>query len=89
MMTLDEAIEHCKEKSCSNTECAREHKQLAEWLEELKEYKKIYGELNQAYINAKKNGSAYIIEDGWIVRVYPDDHKEKIKYVGDTMVKPK
>jgi len=42
-MTLDEAIEHCKEKSCSNTECAREHKQLAVWL---KEYKKRYGELN-------------------------------------------
>ena len=46
MMTLDEAIEHCKEKSCSNTDCAREHRQLAEWLEELKEYKRRYGELN-------------------------------------------
>lgn len=89
MMTLDEAIEHCKEKSCSNTECAKEHGQLAKWLEELKEYKKRYGELNQAYINAKKNDSAYIIEDGWIIRVYADDHKEKIKYVGDTMVKLK
>ena len=47
MMTLDEAIEHCKEKSCSNTECAREHRQLEEWLKELKEYKKRYGDLNQ------------------------------------------
>lgn len=36
-MTLREAIEHCKEKSCGNTVCAQEHKQLAEWLEELKE----------------------------------------------------
>lgn len=36
-MTLDEAIKHCKEKSCSNTECAKEHKQLGEWLIELKQ----------------------------------------------------
>lgn len=43
----------------------------------------------QAYKDAKANDSAYIIEDGWIVRVYADDHKEKIKYVGDTMVKLK
>ena len=36
-MSLDEAIEHCKEKSCGNNACALEHKQLAEWLNELKE----------------------------------------------------
>lgn len=88
-MTLEEAIIHCKEKVCGNTKCAIEYRQLAEWLEELKDYKKIYGELNQAYINAKENDSAYIIEDGWIVRVYADDHRKKIKYVGDTMVKLK
>lgn len=32
-MTLDEAVIHCKEKACGNTQCALEHKQLAEWLE--------------------------------------------------------
>ena len=45
-MTLDEAIEHCydkakqmacEEKSC---ECAKEHIQLAHWLEELKRLRK-------------------------------------------------
>lgn len=37
-MTLDEAIKHCYEKAdCS--ECGQEHKQLAEWLEELQRYK--------------------------------------------------
>ena len=35
-MTLDEAIKHCEEKGCSNTECAAEHRQLAKWLKELK-----------------------------------------------------
>ena len=41
----------------------------------------------QAYKDAKAMDSAYIIEDGWIVRVYSDDHREKIKYVGETEVK--
>ena len=53
MMTLDEAIEHAKEvankEKCNllkvgddyiYSECAMEHEQLAQWLEELKEYKK-------------------------------------------------
>ncbi len=39
MMTLDEAIAHCDEKSCGNSECAAEHKQLADWLRELKKYR--------------------------------------------------
>ena len=34
-MTLEEAIIHCKEKACDNTQCALEHRQLAEWLKEL------------------------------------------------------
>ncbi len=35
MMTLDEAIKHCEEKiDC--TECGKQHKQLMEWLKELK-----------------------------------------------------
>ena len=43
-MTLDEAIQHCREqvqeqakKGCYS--CAEEHQQLAEWLKELKAYK--------------------------------------------------
>ena len=58
MITLDEAIKHCKEVAEKNEEmcrveelmglglqnaemmkCAREHKQLAEWLTELKQFK--------------------------------------------------
>ena len=37
-MTIDEAIEHCKNiKSCD--ECKKEHQQIAEWLEELKAFR--------------------------------------------------
>ena len=36
-MTIDEAIEHCKEVAGNgNCKCALEHKQLAEWLEKAK-----------------------------------------------------
>lgn len=34
LMSLDEAIEHCKEKSHCNNACALEHKQLEKWLTE-------------------------------------------------------
>lgn len=36
LMTLDEAIQHCIEKSEGCTQCAKEHQQLKFWLEELK-----------------------------------------------------
>lgn len=39
MMTLDEAIQHCHEKACGNTECSQEHAQLEMWLKELKSLK--------------------------------------------------
>lgn len=38
-MTLEEAIIHCRENACDNTQCAFEHRQLAEWLEELQQYR--------------------------------------------------
>jgi len=38
-MTLDEAIQHCEEKARCGDACGLEHKQLAEWLKELKSYR--------------------------------------------------
>lgn len=38
-MTLEEGIEHCLEKAQCCDECAKEYKQLAEWLIELLEYR--------------------------------------------------
>ena len=37
-MSIDEAIQHCKEMAlcAKNGECGEEHRQLAEWLRELK-----------------------------------------------------
>ncbi len=45
LMTLEEAIQHAEEVACSLEEkdhcdkCAAEHRQLAEWLTELKKLK--------------------------------------------------
>ena len=46
IMTLEEAIEHCEEKSCDNSECGKQHKQLKEWLLELKQYKEFIANRN-------------------------------------------
>lgn len=40
-MTLDEAIKHCEEIACDSEQCRLEHLQLAQWLKELKVYRKI------------------------------------------------
>ena len=69
-MTIDEAIQHCKEVAneekskllkvgdeyiCS--ECGKEHKQLAEWLEELKDYRRFNGA--KTFDNCFKQGEKY------------------------------
>ena len=36
MMTLEEAIQHCREKANGSCACADDHRQLAGWLVELK-----------------------------------------------------
>lgn len=43
-MNIDEAIWHCKEVSmyCSTRKCSADHHQLAKWLEELKELRKLF-----------------------------------------------
>ena len=38
-MTLDKAIQHCEEMALCGDACGLEHKQLAEWLKELKGYR--------------------------------------------------
>lgn len=48
-MTLDEAIRHYEE----NAECAEEHRQLTEWLKELKELRKQMAIIHQACTAAR------------------------------------
>lgn len=53
-MTLDFAIEHAEEtaKRKAGTECGSQHQQLADWLKELREYRKMYP--NAVKIASKK-----------------------------------
>ena len=44
---------------------------------------------SDAFESAKKNGGAVILEDGWIVKVLPDNSRIKIKWVGNKSVKVK
>lgn len=46
-MDIEEAILHCKDiaDNCNNKECSLDHSQLMLWLIELKNYRKIYGNI--------------------------------------------
>jgi len=56
LMTLDEAIEHATDVANNElcTSCAAEHKQLANWLSELKDIKNRYAYLAADFDNYKK-----------------------------------
>lgn len=47
-MTLDEAIRHCEEVAAGDGECAGEHRQLAGWLTELRQYRQMQGRTQNA-----------------------------------------
>lgn len=58
MMTLDDAIQHCEEKS-NCTECGMQHKQLAKWLKELKKLRE-YNNIEQCILYLRRNG--YVVK---------------------------
>ena len=61
LMTLDEAIKHAEERaSLSCDECAEQHRQLAEWLKELKQYREYFKGCRLAY--AFKIGNVWPLE---------------------------
>ena len=54
-MTIDEAIRHCEEVAdkMNDCECAADHRQLAEWLTELKELREIFSKVDTGAIKPK------------------------------------
>ena len=78
-MTLDEAIQHCKEVAIEYEakgecyECGKEHRQLAEWLEDykrLKEHPKMidpsderFGEMLNSALRYALGRMSYIVQD--------------------------
>ena len=77
-MTLYEAIAHAKELSedqCVCELCREEHKQLAEWLEELRESKSIFDEehpldgnsFNFLYFKPYSNSTLKKMTKNWLI----------------------
>lgn len=68
-LTLDEAIAHAEEH-VNDTPCGRQHKQLADWLKELREMK------NSPAGNAAAMREALFLIRGTINKWYNDDYIE-------------
>lgn len=74
-MTLDEAIEHCKEKS-DCTKCGMEHQQLAEWLIELKRRRNVMEQIVEQKQIVKKMKERFLI--GKVVHRQGNDESDAI-----------
>ena len=62
LMTLDEAIKHAEERaSLSCDECAEQHRQLAEWLKELRQYREYFEPLRTPGGNLSKSLSRVVV----------------------------
>lgn len=68
-MDINEAIKHCREKSC-NTECGREHEQLAEWLEELQRYREQAAQWISVKDRLPEETGNYIVWVGYGTNIY-------------------
>lgn len=74
-MTIDEAINHCKEVSDSKCDsCGTEHKQLAEWLIELKERREL-----DKYVYNKLQAELFDYSKGYLISNYEAGYDEGIK----------
>lgn len=80
MMSLDDAIKHCEEVAdtpCFTDEeakCYSEHKQLAEWLKELKELRGKYASLRGKYARLRRECNE-VIDEICRLREAKDDGK--------------
>lgn len=83
-MTLDEAILHCEEVSkISNCKCANEHKQLKEWLMELKKLKESHDEISS---KMKKQCVVRTVKTSHLCWYEPERMKHLTERLGDGWV---
>lgn len=82
-MTLEEAIKHANKiavqmelDNCK--ECSENHKQLAEWLEELKSYKGLEEQGLLVRIPVKIGDALYCIDNGFVEKFVVSSYKIKI-----------
>ena len=86
-MTLDEAIKHCEEKGCNNTECAKDHVQLAIWLKDYKTMKEEKGLLIKwlkgihKFALTKQTVNGYLMESKDVLTEITVKIKDIIEYL--------
>ena len=87
-MTLEEAIQHIKESLADPThkwgceECKAEHEQLLEWLEDYKQLKNDYADLDNMLRTANTEIDRLKSVSSWIScgEMMPEDNTEVIVY---------
>ena len=85
-LTLDEAIQHCLEKSdCS--ECGQEHAQLAEWLKELKQLRQKTFDVEAVVKEVQNIGTRFCTVSGCNSECECCDHGSIMKAVIDVIRK--
>ena len=101
-MTIDEAIQHCLEqvakyeRQCEfgvsqegkefNSQCAADHRQLAEWLTELKQWRRVYGvcpSYEMCIPECKEGYDAQIAEYKRLLKLAVEDFDEMDKHIWD------
>lgn len=87
-MTLDEAIQHCKEVAIEYEakgecyECGKEHRQLAEWLEDYKQLKAHFDSLPD-YIPVWVSRDEAMPEDGGYIVMTEDSNLPQFGYYSE------
>jgi len=85
-MTIDEAIEHCENTACrlGFTECGKDHRQLAEWLKELKELREDIQAIERLSDYRYEENRSLKNELDLFRRRYPD--RGELPHVGTTVL---
>lgn len=78
-MEINEAIKHCREKAVGCSECAKDHGQLAEWLEELQNYRNIglTPSMVRSLIKREKESHKRAVERA----IQLDELRERIRWI--------
>ena len=82
-MTIEEAINHCKEVAKSKCDfCSAEHEQLANWLIELKERREL-----DKYVYDRLQAELFDFSKGFLISNYEAGYDDGIKKAIDILNK--
>lgn len=65
MLTLEEAIQHAQEKGQGEGACSQDHRQLASWLQELEQFRKLFKGCDREEIEEALEEDEALTADGF------------------------